>query len=95
MSSDRADYLAQRRSALRARCAAQRIHLAETTEQIQARLSSIDRGIDALRRYAARPLVIAGGVALLTMIGPRRLIRWAGSSAVLLTTGKRIMRMLR
>lgn len=95
MSSDRAVFLAQRRSALRARCAVQRVRLAETTEQIQERLSGIDRGIDAVRRYAARPLVIIGGVALLTLIGPRRVIRWAGSSAVLFTTGKRIMQLLR
>lgn len=95
MSSDRAILLAHRRSALRARCAIQRIHLAETTQHIQARLGSIDRGIAVVRRYATRPLLIAGGLALLTLIGPRRVIRWAGRSAVLVTTGKRVMRLLR
>ena len=95
MSSDRAVFLAQRRSALRARCAVQRVRLAETTEHIQERLSGIDRGIDTLRRYVAHPLVLAGGVALLAMIGPRRVFRWAGSSAVLLSTGKRVLRLLR
>lgn len=95
MSSDRAVLLAQRRSALRARSAVQRIQLAETTKHIQARLGSIDNGIDALRRYAARPLLIVVGLALLTLIGPRRVVRWVGRSAVLFTTGKRVLRLLR
>lgn len=95
MSSDRAVLLAQRRSALRARCTIQRTQLAATTRHIQARLGGIDRGIDALRRYAARPLVIVGGVALLALIGPRRVAGWVGRGAVLLATGKRVLRLLR
>lgn len=95
MSSDRAVLLAQRHSVLRARCAIQRTQLAETTQHLQARLSRIDHGIDVLRRYATQPLLIAGGLALLTMLGPRRVLRWASSSAVLFTTGKRVLRLLR
>jgi hypothetical protein len=95
MSSDRAILLAQRRSALRARCAVQRTHLADTTEHIEARLGGVDRGIEAVRRLAGHPLLIVGGVALLTLVGPRRLVRLAGRSAVLLTAGQRIMRLMR
>lgn len=93
--SERTLTLAQRRLALRAHCAVQRAELAEVVEQIHSRLGSVDRTIHVLRYYAARPVLIAGGLGLLAMIGPRRLFRWVGRGLFLLTAGSRVMRFLR
>lgn len=93
--SERTLTLSQRRTALRTHCAVQRGQLAETVNAIESRLGSVDRGIHMVRRFAGRPLLIAGGIALLMFVGPRRLFRWAGRGAVLLTAGQRVMRLLR
>lgn len=86
--SERTLSLARRRNELRAQCAVQRSQLTATAEQIEARLGVV-------RRLAGRPLLILGGVVLLAMIGPRRMIRWAGRGAVLFTSGQRVLRLLR
>ncbi len=93
--SGRTSALKQRRSALVAHSAIQRRHLAQTADQIEARLDPIDRGISTLRRYAAQPLLLVGGLALLATLGPKRLINWASRGAVFFTAGRRIMRLLR
>lgn len=93
--SERTLTLAQRRNALRAHSAVQRAELAQTVDRIESRLGTVDHGISIVRRYAAKPLLVTGGIALLAIIGPRRLFRWAGRGAVLLTAGQRIMRLLR
>ena len=87
--------LAQRRTALRAHSALQREQLVRHVDQIEARLGSVDRGINAVRRYAAKPALVVGGLALLVVVGPRRLFRWAGRGAVFLTAGQRLFRLLR
>ena len=93
--SERTLTLAQRRTALRAHCALQREELARIADHVESRLGSVDRGINLLRRYATRPLLLGGGITLLTLIGPRRLLRWAGRSAVFVTAGRRLLRLLR
>ncbi len=93
--SERRQRLAQRRVALLAHSAAQRDALSQQVSQIEQRLASVDRTINVVRRYAAQPLLLAGGVALLVMIGPRRLLSWAGRSAVLLSAGRRMLRLMR
>jgi YqjK-like protein len=93
--SERAITLAQRRSALRTHCAVQRGELATAVSEIQSRLGAVDRGIHMMRRYAAPPILVVGGIALLVILGPRRLVRWLGRGAVFLTAGRRVMRLLR
>lgn len=93
--SDRTESLARKRRALRAHCAVQRNELAYIADQVEARLEPVDRGINIVRYYATRPLVLTAGVALLAFLGPRRLLRWAGRSAFLVSTGSRVLRMLR
>lgn len=93
--SERITTLAQRRSALRAHCAIQRAELARNVDLIEAKLGSVDRGLNILRRYAAKPVLLIGAAALLLIVGPRRLFRWAGSGAMFITAGSRILRMLR
>jgi len=92
--SDRQQELASRRKALRAQSAIQREHLGRTIEDIETRLEGIDRGIAIARSVVRKPIVLAGGIALIALIGPRRLLRIAGRSAVLFATGRRVMRIL-
>jgi len=93
--SERSQFLAVRREALRARCAVQRLHLADETRHLEGSLAKVDRAIDTVRRIASQPLLIAGGLAIIAMLGPKRLMRWAGRGAILLTTGRRIMRSMK
>jgi len=93
--SERTLTLAQRRAALREHCAIQRDHLARTVDQIETRLGHVDRGINLVRFYASRPVVIAGVVGLFTLLGPRKLVSWAARGLVLLTAGARLLRLLR
>jgi hypothetical protein len=75
-------------------CALQRGELSQRTQQIEARLAPIDRGINIVRRYAAQPLLLVGAAALLIMVGPRRILRWGGRGAVFITAGRRVARLL-
>jgi hypothetical protein len=92
--SDRQHELAARREALRAESAIQREYLGRTVQDIESRLAGIDRGIEIARRVVQKPVVLAGAIALVAFIGPRRLLRIAGRSAVLFATGRRVMRLL-
>jgi hypothetical protein len=93
--SERRQRLAQRRAALLAHSEIQRTELAQHTQQIETRLASVDRGITLVRRYAAQPLMLVAAATVLIGVGPRRLLRWAGRSAVFITAGRRVMRLLR
>ena len=93
--TDRSVELAARRNALLAHCEVQRSHLAETALDIQARLASVDRAIALVQRYAHRPVLIVGGLALLAIIKPKRLLRWASRGAFLYGTSQRLLRLIR
>jgi hypothetical protein len=73
----------------------QRIQLGDETRHLEAKLASVDRAIHMVRRIARQPVLIAGGLALLVLIGPRRIFRLAGHSAVWITTGSRVLRLMR
>ena len=87
--SERTLTLAQRRSALRAHCALQREQLARApSTRSKPRLGAVDRGINARAPLCgAADCWLSGGLALLVVIGPRRLFRWAGRGAVFVTAG--------
>jgi hypothetical protein len=93
--TERALQLSARRNALRAHCEVQRSHLFETAQDIQSRLANIDRAIAVVQRYAHQPLLVIGGLGLFAMVGPRRLLRWAGRGAFLFTTGRRLLSLVR
>lgn len=93
--TERALQLAAKRNALRAHCEVQRSHLFDTAQDIQSRLANIDRAIAVVQHYAHRPLLVVGGLGLFAMLGPRRLLRWAGRGAFLFTTGRRLMSLVR
>lgn len=92
--SDRSSELAARREALRARCMSQRNHLGAVTDDIHFKLGGLDRRIESIRTFVGNPAFLAGGIAVLTLIGPRRLIGWASRAAVLATSARRILRWL-
>lgn len=92
--SDRQRELAARRGALRAKSAIQREFLVDTIDDIETRLTGLDRGIDMVRHVVKQPVVLAGGIALIALIGPRRVLRMAGRAAVLFATGRRVLRIV-
>jgi len=93
--SARLEQLAAKREALRAQSALQRDHLVDNVRDIETRLAGIDRGVEIARRIIKHPIVLAGGIALVALIGPRKLLNVASRSALVFSTGRRVMRMLR
>jgi len=93
--SDRRYELESRRRELLLRSASQRTSLTQQAREIEARLHGIDHVIAVARRFAAQPMLIAGGLAAVVMIGPRRLLGWLGRGLVLFSTGRRLFKRLR
>lgn len=87
--------LVERRAALQVRCAVQRGELGREVGGIEQRLQSIDRFALAAKRAARNPFVIALGVAALVAIGPKRIVRYAGRSAIAASAARRTLGMLR
>ncbi|MET0534430.1 MAG: YqjK family protein [Steroidobacter sp.] len=95
MSSERFNQLAAKHSNLRLRAAVQRRELGSTMNDIEHQLSGFDRGISTATRVLKNPAVIVGGVALVAMVGPKRLMRWATKGALVYSTAKRLLRLRR
>lgn len=95
MSSERFNQLAAKHSNLRLRASVQRRELGATMNDIEHQLSGIDRGLARATRVLKNPAVIVGGVALVAMVGPKRLMRWITKGAVLYSTAKRFIRLRR
>lgn len=93
--SDRFDQLVAHHGSLKARCALQRMHLSETTREIEGHLAGVDRGVTRVRKIVRNPLWIAGGVGALMLLGPRRVLGWATRSALFYSTAKRVLRRAR
>jgi hypothetical protein len=91
---DRAQQLAYRRMKLRAQCAAQRKQLGESVLAMEAELAGIDRAVRVARRFVTKPALIATGIALLTLIGPKRAVRWVTQGAFWYSTGARVAKTL-
>jgi len=66
------EQLAERRAALVARIASQRIALAEEFSPVRESLTLVDKGLHALRYLAKHPVVLAGVMALVAAIRPKR-----------------------
>ncbi len=88
--SDRERELALRRGALQVRCAVQRGQLVEVSDDLQHQLRFIDRGIEVARRVTAAPMLIVIGLAALTFIGPRGMVRWISRALLVATAVKRL-----
>jgi hypothetical protein len=90
--SEREEQLALRRETLRARSAVQRHHLAGTAAEIEHHLGGLDRGISVVRSVIRNPVLIAGAISLVVLIGPRRIVSWAGRGALLWSAARRMLR---
>ncbi len=91
---NRAQQLAYRRARLRAQCAIQRRQLAEVGSRVEYELGGIDRAVDLVRGVTSKPVLISAGVALLTLIGPKRALRWVTQGAFWYSTGRRLAQVL-
>lgn len=90
--SERSTELANRRRALLAQSDVQRGVLANSTRDIEQRLRGVDHVIDLAKRVVVQPMLLAGALTVVMMVGPRRLLRWAGRGLVLFSTGRKLLR---
>jgi hypothetical protein len=93
--SERFDQLTVRHSNLLARCAAQRAQLAGTAQEIEHELGRLDRGIELVRRALRSPATIGGAIAVVALLGPRRLARWGTRGLMLYSTTRQLLRLRR
>jgi hypothetical protein len=91
--SQRFDQLHAHHSNLLARIAVQRRELAETAEEIQHELGRVDRGVAAIRRVLSSPVLIGGAIAVVALVGPRRLLRWSSKGLMLYSTARQLLRL--
>jgi hypothetical protein len=93
--SDRQLELAARRDALIARSTVQREHMKMLAGDIKDRLAGVDRGLEIARSITRQPTVIAAAIAMISFIGPRRVLRAVTRSAMFIATGRRLISMFR
>jgi hypothetical protein len=95
VSSERFNQLVAKHSNLRLRSAVQRRELGSTMHDIEHHLSGLDRGIGTAQRLIKNPAMIVGAVALVALVGPKRLVGWASRGALIYTTARRFIRLRR
>ena len=93
--SRRFDQLSAHHSNLLARCAVQRRQLGESAAEIVHELGRVDRGLAAVRRVLRHPAMIGGAVAVVALVGPRRLLRFATSGLMWYSTVRSLIRLRR
>jgi hypothetical protein len=93
--SRRFDQLHSHHSNLLARVAVQRQALAESAQEIEHELGRLDRGVAIARRVLRHPAMIGGAVAVVVLLGPRRLLRWATNGLMLYSTARNLIRLRR
>lgn len=93
MTSERFNQLSAKHSKLRLRSAVQRRELGATMNEIEHHLSGLDRGIGAAQRLVKNPAVLVGAVAVVALVGPKRLMRWVSRGALIYTTARRFIRL--
>ena len=93
--SRRFDQLNAHHSNLLARIAVQRRQLAEGAEEIEHELGRVDRGVAAIRRVLSSPALIGGAIAVVALVGPRRLLRWSTRGLMMYSTARQLLRLRR
>jgi hypothetical protein len=93
VSSERFNQLAAKHSNLRLRAAVQRRQLGSSMDEIEHHLSGLDRGLGSAQRLLKNPAVLIGGVAVVALIGPKRLMRWVSRGALIYSTARRFIRL--
>lgn len=87
--------LAARRTQLQLKAAAQRAQLGEVMESIESRVRTVDNVLVKARPFLRKPVLLAGGAALLWFVGPGRLLKLAGRAALVISVGRRLMGFVR
>ena len=90
--SERFDQLAAKHQQLRLASAVQRRELGSAALDLEERLSGVDRGLEAVRTFVRHPAVIIGAVAVLAMIGPRRLLSVASRGAMYASLARALLK---
>lgn len=93
--SQRFDQLHAHHSNLLARIAVQRQQLGETADEIEHELGRVDRGLAVVRRVLSSPVLIGGAIAVVALVGPRRLVRWGTRGLMLYSTVRQLLRLRR
>jgi hypothetical protein len=91
--SDHLADLAQRRASLQRKAELQRGQLGAHVRAMEASVSGAD-GLLSARFLLQKPVLIAGGAALLYFAGPRRVLALAGRAMFLYSTAKRLFRLM-
>ena len=87
--------LRRRRLALQEVSAAQRDLIAQSASVIAARGVVLDRAVAVARGAVTRPLVLGSMLALALVVGPRRVLGWAGRAATLFGLARQLATALR
>lgn len=93
--SQRFDQLKGHHSNLLARCAVQRRQLGESAAEIEHELGRVERGLATVRRVLRSPAMIGGAIAVVALVGPRRLLRWGTNGLMLYSSARQLLRLRR
>ena len=93
--SQRFDQLKGHHSNLLACCAVQRRQLGESAAEIEHELGRVDRGLATVRRVLRSPAMIGGAIAVVALVGPRRLLRWGTNGLMLYSSARQLLRLRR
>ena len=93
--SRRFDQLNAQHSNLLARIAVQRRHLGDTADEIEHELGRVDRGIATVRRVLSSPALVGSAIAVVALLGPRRLQRWSTKGLMMYSTARQLLRLRR
>ena len=88
---DRAQELAYRRMRLQAQCAIQRRALGAAAADVEYQLMGVDKAVLMVRRVTSAPALVSAAVAALTLVGPKRALKWVSQGAFWYTTGKQML----
>jgi hypothetical protein len=78
ISSRKVREIEQRRELLLARIALQRVRVELELRNLEQPIKIVDRGIAVVHYLKAHPVLVAAGVAALTVVGRRRIAAWVG-----------------
>ena len=93
--SGRTEELERRRLELRARSARQRGELGSDFSTLERQFGFVDRGIQWMRRLSAAPVLLGLAAGVMFLLGPRRIVKWAGQAMLVTTALKRLSRLAR
>jgi YqjK-like protein len=55
----------------------------------------LDRGIEVVRRVLRSPATIGAAIAVVALLGPRRLMRWGTRGLMLYSTARQVLQLRR